>query len=75
MPTGEDQEEYTLCAFGDISLSNIYFVPGPLEALSPKSVTIRSGPIAKVNRLLCHRVSSEIKIEACGDQKDSPFSV
>ena len=72
MPKEEDEEEYTVCAFGDISLSNIHFVPGPLEA---ESVTIRSGPITKVNRLLCHRVSSEIKIEACGDQKDSPFSV
>ena len=55
IPAEEDEDEYTLCAFGDISLSNMHFVPGPLEAFSPekkvdKSVSTRSRPI-KVSHL------------------------
>lgn len=55
-PEEEDDSEdkYTLSAFGDISLSNICFVPGPLEALSPekkadKSVSTISRPVESLS--------------------------
>jgi hypothetical protein len=65
IPAQEDEDEYTLCAFGDISLSNTGFVPGPLAALSSekkakKVVLTTSGPVEVHLGLLCKWVSSEI---------------
>ena len=40
-PLSED--EHTLTAFGDISLSNIDFVPGPPTELSPERVRQKKG--------------------------------
>ena len=63
IPAQEDEDEYTLCAFGDISLSNMHFVPGPLAALSSEKEAkkvLTTGPVEVHLGLLCKWVSSEI---------------
>jgi len=50
IPAGEDENEYMLCAYGDISLSNISFVPGPLAALSPEKKVNK--PISPTSRAI-----------------------